>query len=559
MQHMTEQPKTPQQDTNPVQHQSQPMTSSINSSSSHHMTTTSPMDPSGETRLHYSILTRATSDSMNVAPLQQDVPSVTRSLFPPRPRNLPPSPTGFAVDVASEIKSLNRKKLGKSRTLEIFNKTLQQHETKQDTATATSTSTPPLTVTRYVNEHIMDISQIRVIASRDVTSRSFRFYVHFKSSDACNAMRHVISSYTTITCKDIPEHVMVGRVYPVPYSYPTETALSYLRSIIPSATLTRIQHAPPSTHMKEHAYISFAAQHYSLLMCHVFILPGLKTPLTFEKMNSISETKIMCSLCFQPNHTRSKCPHLNTGARFCSNCGLNTHLAKQCKEPRHCLCCGETGPNGHSIFDCDQYKPQYTKIKYEPQPHDFPPLPSHRSPSLSSSSPHLSNYDSDLDYPSPSSVSPSPSPSPSISDSRPQHKRPRHASFDGDSLDSHASRENRMLSPAFQQHLDQQTLTRRGATPSPSRDRSRSSSRSSVSSTISIREQQLEQQVKEQQEIIDKQQQEQKQQAQEIKQLKQQLALIMEQLKLTNTQTSTTTTNTAAAPNPHAQPTSMQE
>ena len=565
MQHITNEQKTPQQDTNPVQHQSHPMLSGTNSNAPNTLTTTSPMDSNTETRSHYSILTRATSESMNVAPLQQGVPSVTRSIFPPRPRNLPPSPTSFAVDVISQLKSLNRKKLGKSKTLEIFNKTLKEHETKQDTTTTTSTSTAPLSVTGYVNEHIMDISRIRVVASRDDTSRSFRFYVHFHSSDACNVMRRVINTNTTLTCKDTPEQIMVGRVYPISYSYPTEEALSYIRSIVPSATVSRIQHAPPSTHLKEHAYISFAAAHYSLIARHVFILPGTKTPLTFERMQSFTETKRMCSLCFLTTHTRSKCPHLDTGTRFCSNCGDRAHLAKQCKEPQHCLCCGEVGPSAHSIYDCKQYRPQYTKIEYEPSPHDFPPLTSHRASSLSSSSPRVSEYDSDMEYPSPSSslpdrVSPCPAPSPSSSSGfRPQHKRPRHASFDGDSLNSHASRDNRMLSPAFQHHLDKQPQSRRIATPSPSRDRSRSSSRSSVSSTASARELQLEQQVKEQQETINKQQQQQQQQAQEIALLKQQLALIMEQLKLTNTRTTTTTTNSAAATVQHAKPSPMQD
>ena len=494
---------------------------------------------------------------MNVDPLQSSVPLMTRSMFPPRPRNLPPSATSFAVDVVSGLASLNRKKLSKSTTLEIFNKILKEHENKHDTTTSTTTSTSTSTFispTGYVNQRITDITRINVSKSRDATSRCFRFYIHLVSSDACNAMRHVINTNTSLTCQDIPEQIIVGRVYPISYSYPTDTALSYIRSVIPSATLTRVQHAFPSTHFKEYTYFSFSAIHYSLLVRHVFILPGQKTPLTFERMNSIAQTKRMCSLCFQTTHTRSQCPHRDTGVRFCSNCGKSTHLAKQCKEPRKCLCCFEI--NSHSIFDCQQYRPTYTKIEYQPSPHDFPPLPSRNS--SSSSSLAISDYDFNIDYPSPMPLPADPNSPCSSSSSRSPHKRARHASFDSDSLNSHAARDNRMVSPALQQHLDNQSLTRRSPTPSPGRDRSRSSSRSSVSSTASAREQQLEQQVKDQQVTIHRQQQEQQQQAQEIKRLKEQLALIIEQLKLAKTPTTTTTTTNTAATK-HVEPAPMRD
>ena len=129
----------------------------------------------------------------------------------------------------------------------------------------------------------------------------------------------------------------------------------------------------------------------------------------------------------------------------------------------------------------------------------------------------------------------------------PSTKRARHTSFDGDSIASYESRDNRMVSLALQESLAK-SPTRRAATPSPLRDRSRSSSRSS---TASAREQQLEQQIQDQQEQI-------KQQQQEIDLLRQQLKQIMQQLKQPTTQTTPSTTTTAATTQP-IESTSMQD
>jgi hypothetical protein len=296
-----------------------------------------------------------------------DVPDTSRSMFPPRPRNVPYSVTSFAVDVVASMDPHHVKKLGKSATLALFNRVLAQHaahtqqvttSTVASTSTSTSTSTTsspasaPVTsnVSCYLNEHIYDIQRIRVVPSRDNTSRIFTFYVTTKTQDACRDMRHAINTQTTLTCRDATDPIVLGKVYPLPLDMSTSDMLSYIRSVIPSFTLTRAVHFPPSTHYKGFGYFSLSANHYYLLQ-NVFTLPGYNTPLTFERMETYNKTRVMCSLCFTQGHTRSRCPHILTSKRFCSNCRSDQHLAKQCKEPRRCLCCNEV--NNHSIFDCE--------------------------------------------------------------------------------------------------------------------------------------------------------------------------------------------------------------
>jgi hypothetical protein len=463
------------------------------------------------------------------------VPSITRSMFPPRPRNVPISSTAFATDVVVSLDVARVKTMGKSSTIALFSRVMNEHMKQTTTTTITSTTTSSAasanTISTYINEHIHDITRIRVIPPRDTKSHRFTFYVNTNTADACQALRHVIMSRTSLICRDITDQIVLGRVYPIPYLMSTEDVLSHVHATVPritSLTITRISHSPPSTFVREHAYFSIRADELHLLGS-LTPLPGYRTPLSWERLNSITNTQMTCSLCYSHEHTKSKCPHLTKGTRFCSNCAKPDHVAKQCKLPRQCVCCGEVG---HSVFDCNDYKPSYHKLTFQLSSHDFPPL-SPNSPSVSWGS---------------ASVSPAPSVASSNSSassiSSRSVKRARHTSFDNDDVVNHDSRDNRMVSPAMQ-HMQARSPTRRAVTPHPS---SRSSSRSSISSSVSVREQQLEQQLQLQQ------------QQQQIKLLQQQLEQLMQQMKQShnNTQTPCTTTTSAANQQP-TEPSHMQD
>lgn len=60
----------------------------------------------------------------------------------------------------------------------------------------------------------------------------------------------------------------------------------------------------------------------------------------------------MCSLCYNTDHTRSKCTHLGSSRRFCSNCRDPSHLAKQCL--RLSNVCAAAG--SHNLLKCERYR-----------------------------------------------------------------------------------------------------------------------------------------------------------------------------------------------------------
>ena len=408
--------------------------------------------------------------------LQSRVPDVTRSQFAPYPHDLPPSLTSFAVDFQSDMNKKNVEKIGKSFTIDIFNKIMKQHirqpttiiitSTPASTSSSSSLSSDHL-VSSYVNEHIYDITRIFLRVPSDNSSRQFSFYIHVISPEACTALRHVINSRTTLACRDITDQIITGKFYPLPMDMASSDIRSHIQPVVPSFSLTRSRRSGMSSHYHEHGFFAVRASELHLL-ADVGSLPGCRSPLTWERMSRPKDHVVMCSLCYQHNHTRRRCQHLLQRVMFCSNCGKQGHHAKDCDlKFQQCLCCFEI--NNHSFWDCEKYKPTFKVITFKPSRKDFPPLPLRPTSATSSQS----------DYIIPSPTSPAYDSDLSRSSTHSQHKRRRHASFDTESVDNHDNRDNRMVSPALQLHLNKQSLTRRSPTPSPARDSTRSSSRSS--------------------------------------------------------------------------------
>lgn len=270
----------------------------------------------------------------------------------------------------------------------------------------------------------------------------------------------------------------------------------------------------------------------------------------------------MCGLCYTKGHTRSQCTHRLSGTRFCAKCGQAAHDARTCTMRVPCRCCENPG---HTVLQCELNMPQWEPIQQPMSSSSFPRLSSSSSRAPSSSyscptSPSVVDSDDEHEH--------------DMSRASRLHKRHRSISFDRESIDSYESRNERTVSPAFQHHLDKQSLTRRASTPSPSRScsASRSSSRSSrassslstSSSVRSARETQLELQVQQQQLIITQLQK-------QIETLTQQMNLIRAhappplhttQHNINTTSTTTTTSsnnnNTSAATTSNTSDTIMQ-
>lgn len=135
------------------------------------------------------------------------------------------------------------------------------------------------------------------------------------------------------TCRDITERIIVGKVFPVPFHKKIDDILAEICPLVPSFTFTRVIHAPPSNHPHEYAYYSVSEKELQQLL-NIHHLVGCSSPLTWQRL--IRPNQIICSLCYEKGHTRSKCPHLLSGKRFCSNCSLDSHLARSCPDPCHC-------------------------------------------------------------------------------------------------------------------------------------------------------------------------------------------------------------------------------
>ena len=423
--------------------------------------------------------------------------SDTRSMFPPFPRERAIDPCSFSVSFVS-LSSLDHVlKRGKSLHLAVFNRILHQHarEKNEEKKTATTTTTTTTTsqkqtstIATFINQHIHDITRIKLTASRS-TPNMYIFYVACTDASAHDALTHAINTHTTLSSATVYEHVIVGKVFPVSHTCSTDTLFSHFCSYVRSISVSRSVASYPSSHYREFAFFSASFSEMKQLPL-IPPLPGTHTPLTWQTF--VRPKTTVCSLCYTPGHTRSKCTHLLThNARFCANCGQQSHVTRACQQPKKCRCCHAPG---HIVLDCQDYKPNWKTIKPDMTASSFPPL---FRPDSSSSAVSPLSPSSTVDFP----VSPSPSSS-SLSSSR-SHKRSRHdhPSFDAASIHDYESRDDRMVSPAFQQHLDAQSLTRRAQTPSPALGRT-SSRASSTSSTRSVREQELEQQVKQQQQQI---------------------------------------------------------
>ena len=458
--------------------------------------------------------------------------SDTRSIFPPFPRDRAIDPCSFSVSFVS-LSSLDHVlKRGKSLHLAVFNRILHQHardkhEEKKTTTTTTTTTTATTTshkqtstIATFINQHIHDITRIKLTASRS-TPNMYIFYVACTDASAHDALSHAINTHTTLTCATVYEHVIVGKVFPVSHTCSTDILLSHFRAYDGSISVSCSIASYPSSYYREFAFFSASYSEMKQLPL-IPPLPGTHTPLTWQTFKRPKTT--VCSLCYTTGHTRSKCVHLLANKRFCANCGDSTHVTRACTQPKKCRCCQAPG---RIVLDCQDYKPRWDEIKPALDASSFPPL---RCPDSSSSSVRSPSASSSVDFP----VSPSP-----YSPSRSSNKRVRHsASFDSESISSYESREDRMVSPALQQHLDTQSLTRRAQTPSPALSRT-SSRASSTSSTRSVREQELEQQVQ--------------QQHQQIQALTKQIATMQETMQqliarlspATSTTTATTPSTTA--------------
>ena len=381
----------------------------------------------------------------------------TRSMFPTFPRDRAISSTSFSVSFLSPSLPSHVLNRGKSFTLSLFNRIMNQHaqninehDGKEEMRTTTSsTSTTQLTshISSFINQHVHDIARINVTGSRR-SDNMFTFYVHCTDTTARDALANAIQTHTTLKCELTYQQVIVGKVGPIPYMISSDTLLSHFLPFVPSIHLTRILASYPSCHYREYVFFSVSVSDVSHLQ-HIPPLPGMHTPLIWEKFRR--PKTVMCSLCHTQGHTRSKCSHLLTpNARFCANCGEQSHVTRVCTKPKTCRCCHVSG---HIVFDCPDYKPQWSPIKPNLVEASFPPLSRPTSSSASPISPSLSADFATSRSSSPSSVHP-----------RLPHKRSRHQSFDSESISSYESRDDRMVSSALQQHLDGQSLTRRTIT-----------------------------------------------------------------------------------------------
>ena len=120
--------------------------------------------------------------------------SDTRSIFPPFPRDRAIDPCSFSVSFVS-LSSLDHVlKRGKSLHLAVFNRILHQHarEKNEENKTTTIISQKQASaIATFINQHIHDITRIKLTASRS-TPNMYIFYVACTDASAHDALTHAI-------------------------------------------------------------------------------------------------------------------------------------------------------------------------------------------------------------------------------------------------------------------------------------------------------------------------------------------------------------------------------
>src|SRR6185437_7520814 len=183
-------------------------------------------------------------------------------------------------------------------------------------------------------------------------------------------------------------------------------------------------------------------------------------------------------------HSRRHCELSKQGIRsVCAACRDPFHVARDPVCPVKSVTCFCCGLEGHTVVQCEHFKPRYDEIKLVPYgPQAFPKLTKEIKTTTATATPTTLPVTSPTpSFSSVSCYSPASSRSSPVlrdpSSSSPPHKRSRHVSIDSDSEYDYESRPNHSpLSPRFQQHLDNSSLTR-AATPAPSCSSSSSRSR----------------------------------------------------------------------------------
>lgn len=321
-----------------------------------------------------------TSTSTSTSPTTSN--ACIRSIFPPRPREVPICPISFSFTVSCPIHAANISQRGKSTKLAVFNKILTQHERVMSTSCepddAMSSSLHPHQIgsTPLSSHALLKCFDIKIITRIYITQSKQHptnhvVYVYCTDETSTKHLRNIIHQHTTIITNNTHVRCIIGKVT-VPYDMSTSDFMSHVRPNAPNITslvITRILHSYPSSHYRSVAYFYIRVdelQYFSNLPS----LPMQHTPLTWYKYSPPSVR--MCSLCYSTDHLRSGCPHrTNPLIRFCANCGSSSHLAKQCHADVKCRCCDHVG---HNVLECTRYKPSYIRISLVPNSSAFPSL-----------------------------------------------------------------------------------------------------------------------------------------------------------------------------------------
>jgi len=153
------------------------------------------------------------------------------------------------------------------------------------------------------------------------------FYVYCIDESSTQHLRNIIHQHTTIITNNIRVRYIIGIVSSIPHTMSTSEFMSFVKQYAPyitSLVITRILHSYPSYHFRSSAYFYIRVDelHY---LATLPPLPTQHTPLTWSKY--VKPSIRMCSLCYSPDHVRSRCPHGNDPSiRFCATCGSSSHL-----------------------------------------------------------------------------------------------------------------------------------------------------------------------------------------------------------------------------------------
>ena len=336
----------------------------------------------GKSALHGSNRTPHTSHTPahTQLPLMSTSEPHTRGLFPPYPHTRSTSAVSFVLIVNNAL-PIHARMRGQSACLAHMYCTHTDHFSPSLSAHATPLQTP-------INQaiHHDDITRIHVTPSRR-SQQQHMIYVTCISTDACTRIRHAISQYSTQTPEHAPEHIITGKVTPIPYRVPTSDIMSHIKQHVPditSLTITRIQHPRPMEHYTDTAYFSIRADQVR----HLALIPALPTQHTPMKWMRFKAPVVqMCTKCFQRDHTRSKCSHLDSTDTWCANCAHPGHTVRTCTAQHKCGCCDSTQ---HNTMACPVVIPE-TVPRTSNMTHYPPMSPSHSAMSHRSISPTLSD------------------------------------------------------------------------------------------------------------------------------------------------------------------------